>query len=139
MDKKQLLIFLTTLFSCLTVSSQNGPCPVYSSIRPGQEWLDTNGRPIQAHGFSVVWSEQDECYYWFGEDKTYTTKGSNVWTYGIRCYSSKDFYNWEDRGHIMLPETKDVLSPIHYSQGMDRPHIIIKRPANGYAGSKTLR
>lgn len=25
----------------------------YTSIRPGKEWLDTNGKPIQAHGFSV--------------------------------------------------------------------------------------
>ena len=26
---------------------------MYHSFRPGQEWLDTNGKPIQAHGGSV--------------------------------------------------------------------------------------
>ena len=26
---------------------------IYSSMKPGQIWLDTNGKPIQAHGFSV--------------------------------------------------------------------------------------
>ncbi len=96
----------------------------YSSIRPGQEWLDTNGNPIQAHGFSVVYDDKDECYYWFGEDKERTVEGSNVWTYGVRCYRSTDFYNWEDMGHIIMPDTTDVHSPLHFSQGLDRPHII---------------
>lgn len=98
--------------------------PHYTSIRPGIEWMDTNGNPIQAHGFSVIFDEKTHTYYWYGEDKGRTTQGSNVWTYGVRCYSSKDFYNWEDRGHLIMPDTVNVLSPIHYSQGLDRPHII---------------
>ena len=28
------------------------------SIRPGQVWLDTNGKSIHAHGFSVFWSKK---------------------------------------------------------------------------------
>ncbi len=28
----------------------------YNSIRPGKPWLDTNGKPIQAHGFSVFYT-----------------------------------------------------------------------------------
>lgn len=99
----------------------------YSSVKPGQEWLDTNGKPIQAHGFQVTYDEKDNTYYWYGEDKTYTTLGSTVWTYGVRCYASKDFYNWEDRGHIIFPNTEDILSPIHPSQGLDRPHIIYNK------------
>jgi hypothetical protein len=94
----------------------------YNSITPGATWLDTNGKPIQAHGFSVFF--KDGTYYWYGEDKQYTTKGSNIWTYGIRCYTSKDFYNWEDKGHIIPPDTTDPLSPLHPSQFNDRPHII---------------
>jgi len=98
-----------------------------TSVRPGQEWLDTSGRPIQAHGFSVVYDHADQCYYWYGEDKTYTTEGSHVWTWGIRCYRSKNFYNWEDCGHLLFPDTTNVLSPTHYSQGLDRPHIIYNK------------
>lgn len=98
--------------------------PHYTSVRPGQLWLDSDGKPIQAHGFQVVYDEKEQTYYWYGEDKSYTTKGSNVWTYGVRCYSSKDFYNWTDCGHIVFPDTIDALSPIHFSQGLDRPHII---------------
>ena len=33
----------------------------YTSIRPGEIWLDTNGKPIQAHGFQVM--ERDGVYY----------------------------------------------------------------------------
>lgn len=109
---------------------EEGVNPHYTSIRPGEEWLDTNGKPIQAHGFSVIYDENDATYYWYGEDKERTTAGSNVWTYGVRCYSSKDFYNWEDGGHIVMPDTVNALSPIHYSQGLDRPHII-RNPRTG--------
>ena len=100
---------------------QENPQP-YTSIKPGQIWLDTNGKPIQAHGFQVM--EKDGTYYWYGENKEFTTLGSHVWTYGIRCYRSKDFYNWEDCGLIIKPDTTDYLSPLHFSQTLDRPHIV---------------
>ena len=36
-------------------------------IYPGEIWLDTTGKPIHAHGFSVFYSEPDGCYYWYGD------------------------------------------------------------------------
>lgn len=104
------------------------PLQPYASIRPGQVWLDTNGKPIQAHGFQVM--EDSGTYYWYGENKELTTLGSPVWTYGIRCYRSKDFYNWEDCGLIIPPDTINKLSPLHYSQTLDRPHIV-RSPKTG--------
>jgi len=94
----------------------------YTSIRPGEIWLDTNGKPIQAHGFQVM--EENGTYYWYGENKEKTVRGSHVWTWGIRCYKSRDLYNWEDCGLIIPPDTTDYLSPLHYTQSLDRPHII---------------
>lgn len=91
----------------------------YSSIRPGQKWLDTEGKPIHAHGFQIF--EKDGTYYWYGENKEHTHLNSNVWTWGIRAYRSKDFYIWEDLGLIIPPDTTDVKSPLHYSQTLDRP------------------
>lgn len=102
----------------------------YHSIKPGQLWLDTNGNPIQAHGFQMF--EKEGTYYWYGENKEYTTLGSNVWTYGIRCYRSRDFYNWEDCGLIIKPDTVNPLSPLHYSQTLDRPHIIYNEKTGKY-------
>ena len=34
---------------------------MYNSIRPGQTWLDTEGKPIQAHAGSVIYV--DGVYY----------------------------------------------------------------------------
>ena len=97
----------------------------YNSIRPGQKWLDTEGKPIHAHGFQIF--EKDGTYYWYGENKEHTHLGSNVWTWGIRAYRSKDFYNWEDMGLIIEPDTVNTTSPLHYSQTLDRPHILYNR------------
>lgn len=111
---------LLALLMALTAQAQR-----YSSIRPGQLWLDTEGKPIQAHGFQIF--EHDGTYYWYGENKEHTHMGSNVWTWGIRAYRSKDFYNWEDLGLIIPPDTTNVLSPLHYSQTLDRPHILYNK------------
>lgn len=65
----------------------------YNSIYPGKEWLDTNGKPIQAHGFQVFYNEDKKLWYWYGENKEDTKRGGTVWTKGIRYYTSKDLYN----------------------------------------------
>jgi hypothetical protein len=108
---------------------QDNPLP-YHSIKPGRIWLDTNGESIQAHGFQIL--EKNGTYYWYGENKEFTTRGSHVWTYGIRCYKSDDFYNWEDCGLIIEPDTVNPLSPLHYSQSLDRPHIIYCKQTGKY-------
>ncbi len=119
------------MMACSSFKKQNeGNNLRYHSILPGQTWLDTEGKPIQAHGFSVFY--KDGTYYWYGENKEFTTAGSNIWTYGIRCYTSKDFYNWKDEGLIIPPDTLDPFSPINSSQGMDRPHIIYNKQTKKY-------
>lgn len=94
----------------------------YSSIKPGQVWRDTEGKPIQAHGFSVMY--KDGTYYWFGENKELTRSIGKIWTWGIRCYTSKDLYNWEDKGLIVKPEPDDLQHPMHPNHCIDRPHIL---------------
>lgn len=98
----------------------------YNSIKPGQVWLDTEGKPIQAHGFSVFYNEKDGLYYWYGENKEKTVGGpeNTIWHWGVRCYTSKDLYNWEDRGLIIEPAVDDLKSPLHPTYCVDRPHII---------------
>ena len=98
----------------------------YHSIRPGQLWLDTNGKPIHAHGFQTFVGDDGQ-FYWYGENKEHTHLGSNVWTWGVRAYRSSDFYNWEDMGLIIEPDTVNPLSPLHYSQTLDRPHILYNK------------
>lgn len=94
----------------------------YSSFNPGKPWLDTEGKPIHAHGGSII--TVNGVYYWYGENKEKSTAGSGIWHWGVRCYSSTDLYNWKDLGIICPPNETDGDHPLHFTQYMDRPHIV---------------
>jgi hypothetical protein len=93
-----------------------------NSFRPGETWVDTDGKPIQAHGGSIIFVGAE--FYWYGENKEFTTGKTDVWTWGVRCYSSQDLYNWKDLGLIIPPDTNNPRSPLSPTQPLDRPHII---------------
>lgn len=104
---------------------------MYNAIYPGQLWLDTNGKRIQAHGGSVIYV--DGTYYWYGENKEYTDGKNGIWTWGVRCYASTDLYNWEDKGLIIPPNLEHEDSPFHPKNAMlDRPHIIYNNRTKKY-------
>ncbi len=103
---------------------------MYNSIRPGQVWLDTDGKRIQAHGGSILY--ENGKYYFYGENKEKTTGLDDVWHWGVRMYESDDLYNWRDLGLIIPPEPDDPTSPLHPSSQMDRPHIIFNRMTGKY-------
>ncbi len=102
----------------------------YNSIRPGQIWLDNNENRIQAHGGSIM--VIGDTFYWYGENKEKTIPGNGIWHWGVKCYTSKDLYNWEDKGLIIPPEPDNLDSPLHPSSYMDRPHIIYNRYTKKY-------
>lgn len=104
---------------------------MYDSFRPGQVWLDTEGKRIQAHGGSVIYV--DGIYYWYGENKEFTDGTNDIWTYGIRFYRSNDLYNWEDLGLVIPPDTEDENSSLNPTNCMlDRPHIIYNERTEKY-------
>lgn len=103
---------------------------MYDAFYPGKIWLDTNGNRIQAHGGSVMYI--DGTYYWYGENKEKTTGDTDVWTWGVRCYTSKDLYNWEDKGLIIQPDLEHPESSLHPSAMLDRPHIIYNETTGKY-------
>jgi hypothetical protein len=98
---------------------------LYTSIRPGLVWLDTEGKRIQAHGGSLL--HDGGAFYWYGENKEHSTPGSGIWHWGVRCYRSTDLYNWQDLGVIIPPVHDDPASPLHPAQCADRPHIVRNR------------
>ena len=49
---------------------------MYSSIRPGKFWYDTDGKRIQAHGGSIIFI--NDTFYWYGENKDGITGTSTV-------------------------------------------------------------
>ena len=103
---------------------------MYNSIRPGQIWLDTEGKRIHVHGGSVLF--ENGVYYWYGENKEFTDGKNGVWTWGVRCYSSNDLYNWKDEGLIIPPDEKDNTSPLHPTAMLDRPHILYNGKTKKY-------
>lgn len=94
---------------------------VRRSFRPGEVWLDTAGKPIQAHGGSIL--QIGEAYYWYGENKEFTTGKTDIRGWGVRCYLSTDLYNWQDLGLIIPPDTSNPNSPLSPTTKLDRPHI----------------
>lgn len=98
---------------------------MYNAFYPGQTWLDTEGKRIQAHGGSVMYL--DGLYYWYGENKEKTTGEDDTWHWGVRCYTSSDLYNWEDKGLIIEPEPDKPESSLYPASQMDRPHIIYNK------------
>lgn len=103
---------------------------MYNSFLPGKQWLDTEGKPIHAHGGSIIYI--NGTYYWYGENKEKTKPGNGIWHWGVRCYRSTDLYNWEDCGLIIQPNTEDATSPLHPSANLDRPHIIYNKRTKKY-------
>lgn len=103
---------------------------MYHTIRPGQVWLDTEGKRIQAHGGSII--VVDGIFYWYGENKEKTTGKDEIWHWGVRCYSSTDLYNWKDEGIIIPPKLEDKTSPLHPFAMMDRPHILYNKKTKKY-------
>ena len=103
----------------------------YNSIRPGQVLLDTEGKRVQAHGGSIFY--EDGIYYFYGENKEFTVRGSDIWTWGVRAYASTDLYNWEDKGLIIEPNPEDEKSSLNPRTAMlDRPHIIYNAATKKY-------
>lgn len=98
----------------------------YTEFHPGEEWLDTNGEPIQAHAGQVYF--ENGIYYWYGENKEFTRgeeeTDNDIWTWGIRCYRSTDLYNWEDLGLIVEPDLDHPDGNLFPDAYVDRPHIV---------------
>ncbi len=86
------------------------------SFLPGQPWLDTRGRRIEAHGGGVLLHQG--VYYWYGEDHRLGLGNGT----GIHCYSSVDLLAWRDEG-VVLP--KEALpSQYHDAGACERPKVL---------------
>lgn len=99
----------------------------YAGFRPGRQWLDTDGQPIQAHGGGIL--RFGDLWYWFGENKDAPTETNARGTsrtplIGVSCYSSGDLYNWKNEGLALAAVTGQPgheLSPAHV---LERPKVV---------------
>lgn len=91
-------------------------------VKNGKCWLDINGNKmaIQAPQIYV----DDGVYYMFGVNSEKSYKGTGCHHYGVRCYRSTDFYNWENLGNIIEPSLTDYDSVLYPGNPLVRPHIV---------------
>ena len=94
-------------------------------FKPGQEWVNTDGSIIQAHGGGVNFF--DGHYYWYGENKTGCAadrKKGKPWHAGVNCYSSTNLYQWQFEGTVLPVVTDMHEHELYPYKIMDRPHVL---------------
>ncbi|MFV0362954.1 MAG: family 43 glycosylhydrolase [Suipraeoptans sp.] len=75
---------------------------------------------------------ENNTFYWYGENKERTDGENKIWTWGVKCYSSKDLYNWKDEGFIIEADPENPESMFHPERRLDRPHIIYNEQTGKY-------
>jgi hypothetical protein len=108
------VLFFYILFLLTTFVDVNA----YNNITPGEQWNDTNGVLINAHGGCVIYHEG--AYYWFGEDR------NGFYCNGISCYKSTDLYNWTKLGLAFTPSGSKTPDGNDAAPGrvLERPKVI---------------
>ena len=98
-------------------------------FKPGAQWTDTDGRPIQAHGGGVLFDQGT--YYWFGENKdAQNVIGADgaflarVDVRGVSCYSSADLMHWKDEGVVLPAVPDEPAHDLHPSRVAERPKVL---------------
>ena len=76
------------------------------SIKPGERWLDTEGKHIQAHGGGII--KLEETYFWFGEDRARENPRD---LRCVSCYSSTNLLDWTHRGQVLALENPENFKP----------------------------
>lgn len=100
-------------------------------IEPGAVWLDTEGRPINAHGGGLL--HHRGMYYWYGEQKegrTYLPKVNKAWggtrvlAGGVSCYSSTELSAWKNEGVVLPSSAEDPDHDLACENVIERPKVI---------------
>lgn len=128
---KKIFIVLSAISTISLFYACHGNEEECAQIESGTVWLDTDGRPINAHGGGIMF--HDGVYYWYGEykgDSTYLLKDVDTWECwradagGVSCYSSDNLSDWKLEGIALATEPEDSSSELHPSQVIERPKVI---------------
>eukprot|EP01023_Acetabularia_acetabulum_P052954 TRINITY_DN5896_c0_g2_i6.p1 TRINITY_DN5896_c0_g2~~TRINITY_DN5896_c0_g2_i6.p1 ORF type:complete len:273 (+),score=26.58 TRINITY_DN5896_c0_g2_i6:82-900(+) len=98
-----------------------------NEIIPGKQWVDVDGKVIQAHGGCIIL--HDGVYYWYGEIKQGKTvkfeahMPAHIDFVGIACYSSTDLVNWFFEGRV-LESSENSSSPMYKLNVFERPKVL---------------
>lgn len=96
--------------------------PAVPGFRPGTLWLDTHGKPINAHGGGVLF--HDGRYYWYGEHKLPGRSEAQGAGGGVHCYSSANLVDWDDEGVVLPVDRENPKSEIALGCILERPKVL---------------
>jgi hypothetical protein len=82
--------------------------------------LDTDGRPINAHGGGFL--HHAGLTYWYGECRPPGPSSQNA-TIGFSCYSSPDLVAWKNEGVVLGVVRDDDSHPLASGCKMERPKV----------------
>jgi beta-xylosidase len=131
---KTAIFSLCFLSLCLSRCLSSAAAEMQGDFRPGQIWLDDEGRPINAHGGGILF--HDGAYYWYGELKegrTYVPAcnaewgGTRVVAGGVSCYRSTNLREWKNLGIVLPAVPDDPKSDLHCDKVIERPKVIYNR------------
>jgi hypothetical protein len=112
MKKNYVFVLVFMIFVLMFPSIQVDASDLKVVINANQ-WVDTNGNPIQAHGGGMI--KVENYYYWFGENRDDTGHFQ-----GVSCYRSADLVNWT---YIRDVITKNSAPELNYCW-IERPKVI---------------
>ncbi|EOD25354.1 hypothetical protein EMIHUDRAFT_237776 [Emiliania huxleyi CCMP1516] len=102
------------------------------SIRPGAQWLDTAGTPIDAHGAGLM-LDTDGRIWWYGSQRQgHPCKLWNCRDGGINAYSSSDLYAWRFEG-LVVP-ARDYVMWVRGTAPRNEPQALAVLRADAPAG-----
>lgn len=101
-----------------------------SSFTPGQPWPDSEGKPINAHGFSVI--RYEGRYYWYGSQKIPGLTESQKNEAGVSCYTSTDLLNWKNHGLVFSVSSDGQHEEITKAGILDRPKVFFHPPTKKF-------
>ncbi len=119
--KKALFILSFVSFFVSTASAA-----AYTKITPGENWLDTDGNFINAHGGCVLY--ENGYYYLFGENRTV------FYSNGISCYKSADLYNWKKLplAYTVQGVQREDLQDAAPGRLFERPKVMYNKSTGKY-------
>ncbi len=142
--KAKTIVMKWTLKLVLLILLAAGPlraAEVQTRVHSFTPPKDVKSMPVNAHAGTVFFYK--DVYYWYGVSLTQTLDENQSPVQGIRCYVSKDFYNWFDEGLVLTLNTKpghDLSAGVTlkrpmvlYDAGNTRflLYVLIERPGQG--------
>lgn len=90
---------------------------------------DNHGPHLNAHGTGVRYDHGR--YYLFGEHKIAGPLGNSAQV-GVHCYSSKDWYNWQEKGMALAVAPAGSGSETEKGCVPERPRVVCNQQSGQY-------